>query len=202
MLQNTPMLIRGIISTPLPSSLRLTTPTPRPKNVVVSAQTPTSTTPIPTNHSISDQALESRGFVLRRTIDDLNLDDLNTVFVAVGFPKRDPQKIRLALENTDSLLWVEYKKTQRPVAFARATGDGVFNAIIWDVVVDPSFQGIGLGKAVMERLLEDLLSRGICNIALYSEPRVLGFYRPLGFVSDPDGIRGMVYSTKHKKKKK
>ncbi|XP_041010426.1 serotonin N-acetyltransferase 2, chloroplastic [Juglans microcarpa x Juglans regia] len=202
MLQNTPMLIRGIISTPLPSSLRLTTPTPRPKNVVVLAQTPTSTTPIPTNHSISDQALESRGFVLRRTIDDLNLDHLNTVFVAVGFPKRDPQKIRLALENTDSLLWVEYKKTQRPVAFARATGDGVFNAIIWDVVVDPSFQGIGLGKAVMERLLEDLLSRGICNIALYSEPRVLGFYRPLGFVSDPDGIRGMVYSTKHKKKKK
>ncbi|KAG2706838.1 hypothetical protein I3843_05G109200 [Carya illinoinensis] len=196
------MLVRGIISTPLPTSLRLTTPTPRPKNVVVSAQTPTSTTPIPTNYSISDQALESRGFVLRRTIDDLNLDHLNTVFVAVGFPKRDPQKIRLALENTDSLLWVEYKKTQRPVAFARATGDGVFNAIIWDVVVDPSFQGIGLGKAVMERLLEDLLSRGICNIALYSEPRVLGFYRPLGFVSDPDGIRGMVYSTKPKMKKK
>lgn len=196
------MLVRGIISTPLPTSLRLTTPTPRPKNVVVSAQTPTRTTPIPTNYSISDQALESRGFVLRRTIDDLNLDHLNTVFVAVGFPKRDPQKIRLALENTDSLLWVEYKKTQRPVAFARATGDGVFNAIIWDVVVDPSFQGIGLGKAVMERLLEDLLSRGICNIALYSEPRVLGFYRPLGFVSDPDGIRGMVYSTKPKMKKK
>lgn len=79
------------------------------------------------------------------------------------------------------------------MAFARATGDGVFNAIIWDVVVDPSFQGIGLGKAVMERLVEELLEKGICNISLYSEPRVLGFYRPLGFVADPDGIRGMVY---------
>lgn len=123
------------------------------------------------------------------------------MFVAVGFPKRDPVKIRVALKNTDALLWVEYSKTQRPVAFARATGDGVFNAIIWDVVVDPSFQGIGLGKAVMERLVEELVGKGICNIALYSEPRVLGFYKPLGFVADPDGIRGMVYSRKQKKKK-
>ncbi|KAK2973073.1 hypothetical protein RJ640_012323 [Escallonia rubra] len=68
----------------------------------------------------------------------LNLDHLNTVFVAVGFPRRDTNKIRLALENTDTLLWYEYEKTKRPVAFARATGDGVFNAIIWDVVVDPN----------------------------------------------------------------
>ncbi|PON40360.1 hypothetical protein TorRG33x02_340590, partial [Trema orientale] len=144
------------------------------------------------SYSISDVDLESRGFILRRTPADLNLDDLNKVFVAVGFPKRDTDKIRVALDNTDALLWIEYEKTRRPVAFARATGDGVFNAIIWDVVVDPSFQGIGLGKAVMERLLEELLEKGITNIALYSEPRVLGFYRPMGFVADPDGIRGMV----------
>uniref|UniRef100_A0A2P2QM06 Uncharacterized protein MANES_13G005500 n=1 Tax=Rhizophora mucronata TaxID=61149 RepID=A0A2P2QM06_RHIMU len=152
-------------------------------------------------HTISDEDLASRGFLLRRTASDLNLDQLNSVFVAVGFPKRDPKKIKLALDNTCSVLWVEHKKTQKPVAFARATGDGVFNAIIWDVVVDPSYQGIGLGKAVMERLLEELSDKGIVNIALYSEPRVLGFYRPLGFVADPDGIKGMVYSRKPKSKK-
>lgn len=151
--------------------------------------------------SISDSDLESRGFHLRRTTSDLDLEQLNSVFVAVGFPRRDPEKIKLALENTDSLLWVEHKKSQKPVAFARATGDGVFNAIIWDVVVDPSYQGIGLGRAVMERLIETLVEKGIVNIALYSEPRVLGFYRPLGFVADPDGIRGMVYSRKQNKKK-
>lgn len=76
----------------------------------------------------------------------------------------------------------------------------MFNAIIWDVVVDPSFQGLGLGKVLMERLVDELVNKGINNIALYSEPRVLGFYRPLGFVADPDGIRGMVYSRKGKKR--
>ncbi|KAF2286911.1 hypothetical protein GH714_035279 [Hevea brasiliensis] len=70
------------------------------------------------------------------------------------------------MESTNSLLGLEHKKTQKPVAFARATGDNVFNAIIWDMVVDPSYQGIGLGKAVMERLVQELLEKGIVNIAL------------------------------------
>lgn len=193
------MLLRsGIVFTPLPSSsLRLTNTHPhRVRLPIISAQLPTLA------YTVSDGALESQGFTLHRTTDGLNLDHLNSVFVAVGFPRRDPDKIRVALEHTDSLVWVQYNKTQRPVAFARATGDGVFNAIIWDVVVDPTFQGIGLGKAVMERMIEELLQKGITNIALYSEPRVLGFYRPLGFVTDPDGIRGMVYSRKQNKKKK
>lgn len=194
------MLLRsGIGFTPLPSlSLRLTKSNSHTLTFpTVSAQLPTTS-----SYTVSDRALESRGLALHRTTDGLNIDHLNSVFVAVGFPRRDPDKIRIALEHTDSLIWVEYVKKQRPVAFARATGDGVFNVIIWDVVVDPAFQGIGLGKAIMERMLKELLEKGITNIALYSEPRVLGFYRPLGFVADPDGIRGMVYSRKQNKNKK
>ncbi|XP_075506977.1 GCN5-related N-acetyltransferase 1, chloroplastic [Primulina tabacum] len=180
-----------LLHSPIPFNPPLGKPTrPHQRHVAVSA---TST------FSISDESLSSRGFTFHRTIDNLNLDCLNTVFAAVGFPRRDVEKIRVALEHTDAVLWVEYEKTRKPVAFARATGDGVFNAIIWDVVVDPSFQGIGLGKAVMERLVTELAEKGISNIALYSEPRVMGFYRPLGFVADPDGIRGMVYSRKSKK---
>ncbi|XP_010551340.1 PREDICTED: uncharacterized N-acetyltransferase ycf52 [Tarenaya hassleriana] len=192
------MLFAGKISSP-PASLRLIAAAVQPsQSVAVPLSTGKRRSP---SYSITDADLESKGFLLRRSAEGLNLDQLNSVFVAVGFPRRDPAKIAVALEHTDAILWVEYEKTRRPVAFARATGDGVFNAVVWDVVVDPSFQGIGLGKAVMERLVEDLQARGICNIALYSEPRVLGFYRPLGFVADPDGIRGMVYSRKQKKSK-
>lgn len=197
------MLLFNPISTHLPSThltLKSTT-THHHRNVAVFSQIQPILIPITTtNFSICDESLRSKGFNLHRSAVNLNLDHLNSVFVAVGFPRRDTAKIQIALEHTDSLLWIEYEKTKRPVAFARATGDGVFNAIIWDVVVDPNFQGIGLGKAVMERLVTELLRKGITNIALYSEPRVLGFYKPLGFVADPDGIRGMVYSRKKKKK--
>ncbi|KAM7256189.1 hypothetical protein ACFE04_011930 [Oxalis oulophora] len=150
---------------------------------------PRSTSTITSQLITPDETFTSRGFIFHHTPKNLNLDHLNKIFVSVGFPRRDPEKIKVALQHTDSMLWVEYTKTEKPVAFARATGDGVFNAIIWDVVVDPSFQGIGLGKVVMERLIDELASKGIVNIALYSEARVLGFYRALGFVADPDGIK-------------
>ncbi|KAG9440155.1 hypothetical protein H6P81_020320 [Aristolochia fimbriata] len=194
-------LTLGVIKSPPPYQTKATWPRrPAATRAVVSALAQNHPDPDP-KFSISDDALMSRGFALHRSAAGLNLDQLNSIFVAVGFPRRDPEKVRVALEHTPSLLWIEHRKTQRPVAFARATGDGVFNAIIWDVVVDPSYQGIGLGKAVMERLVAELLQMGINNIALYSEPRVLGFYRPLGFAADPDGIRGMVYSRKQKRQK-
>ncbi|KAE8719236.1 putative S-acyltransferase [Hibiscus syriacus] len=134
-----------------------------PRGIISNFRSPAVPFPATFKYSISNKDLEYRGFALRRTISDLNLDHLNSVFVAVGFPRRDPEKIKLALEHTQSLLWFEHRRSHKPVAFARATGDGVFNAIIWDVVVDPSFQGLGLGldKAVMERLIEQLLDKGV-----------------------------------------
>lgn len=156
--------------------------------------------------SVSDGELETRGFLVRRTATGLDVEALNEVFARVGFPRRDPARIRRALEQAGgAVVWVEETRSKaegRPVAFARATGDGVFNAVVWDVVVEPSFQGMGLGRAVMERLVAELRGMGVSNIALYAEPRVVGFYRPLGFAADPDGIRGMVYSRKNQRKRR
>ncbi|XP_020698291.1 serotonin N-acetyltransferase 2, chloroplastic [Dendrobium catenatum] len=156
-----------------------------------------NTTSQPLPLSISDAELAARGIRVRRCSAGLDLEALNAVFARVGFPRREASRLRVALEHTDALVWLEENGDGGegvPVAFARATGDGVFNAVVWDVVVDPALQGTGLGKAVMERLLGDLRDRGIVNIALYAEPKVVGFYRMLGFAADPDGIKGMVYS--------
>ncbi|THU44435.1 hypothetical protein C4D60_Mb02t07340 [Musa balbisiana] len=156
--------------------------------------------------TVSDGELETRGFRVRRSSDGLDVAALNDVFARVGFPRRDPDRLRRALGHAGgAVVWVEEAKRGggpgKPVAFARATGDGVFNAVVWDVVVEPSLQGMGLGRAVMERLVAELRRRGVSNIALYAEPRVVGFYRPLGFAADPDGIKGMVYSRRNQKKR-
>lgn len=143
--------------------------------------------------SISDEEIQQRGLVFRTDHEGVNLDTLNNLFQKVGFPKREKAKLRAALQHTPFLFWIAEEDTLNVVAFARATGDAVFNAIIWDVVVDPRYQGLGLGKAVMERLMASLVQNGICNIALYAEPSVINFYKPLGFIPDPDGIRGMAF---------
>jgi aralkylamine N-acetyltransferase len=146
--------------------------------------------------TVSDAELESRGFAVRRTAEGIDVAALNEVFVRVGFPRRQEERLRRALEHS-RVVWLSAGEEEgRPVAFARAAGDGVFNAVVWDVVVEPSSQGLGLGRAVMERLVDELRRDGVANIVLYAETRVVGFYRLLDFAMDPDGIRGMAYYRK------
>ncbi|KAJ4791859.1 hypothetical protein LUZ62_043105 [Rhynchospora pubera] len=180
-------------STILPLSLR---------RYITPRYTPTAVASL--SISIPDSELSARGFSINYSTTNLNPSALNDVFASVGFPRRDTARLNLALSHSSgSLVWLSRTTDPtKPVAFARATGDGVFNAVVWDVVVDPSYQGIGLGKAVMERVIADLREKGIVNIALYAEPRVISFYRPLGFIPDPDGIKGMVYSRRNLQKKK
>ncbi|KAL6645371.1 hypothetical protein ACP70R_016979 [Stipagrostis hirtigluma subsp. patula] len=146
--------------------------------------------------TVSDAELAARGFAVRRTAEGIDVAALNEVFARVGFPRRQEERLRRALEHS-RVVWLSSESSSSsaaaPVAFARAAGDGVFNAVVWDVVVEPSCQGLGLGRAVMERLVDDLRRDGVANIALYAEPRVVGFYRLLDFAMDPDGIRGMAY---------
>jgi GNAT superfamily N-acetyltransferase len=146
--------------------------------------------------TVSDAELESRGFAVRRTAEGIDVAALNEVFARVGFPRRQEERLRRALEHS-RVVWLSAAGEEgRPVAFARAAGDGVFNAVVWDVVVEPSCQGFGLGRAVMERLVDELRRDGVANIVLYAETRVVGFYRLLDFAMDPDGIRGMAYYRK------
>ncbi len=80
---------------------------------------------------------------------------------------------------------------RRLIGMARATSDHAFNATIWDVVLATEFQGQGLGKALCEQLIRTLLARDIGNITLFADGAVVPFYKNLGFVSDPEGIKGM-----------
>jgi hypothetical protein len=59
----------------------------------------------------------------------------------VGFPRRDERKLTVALQHTYALVWVRSTQKSRfarlgqVLGFARATSDGIFCAVIWDVAV-------------------------------------------------------------------
>ena len=82
------------------------------------------------------------------------------------------------------------------IGLARATSDRAFNATIWDVLVHPSYQGRGLGRALVERVTGALLGAGIANVTLFADGKALPFYEALGYEADPEGIRGMFYAGK------
>jgi hypothetical protein len=39
----------------------------------------------------------------------------------------------------------------------------------------------------------ELRSADISNVTLFADPQVVDFYRRLGFVQDPEGIKGMFW---------
>ena len=65
----------------------------------------------------------------------------------------------------------------------RALGDGVSDAYIQDVVVDPEFRRRGVGGAIVRTLAAELRKRGVDWIGLVGAPGTEGFYRSLGLES-------------------
>lgn len=120
---------------------------------------------------------------------DVSAEEVQDICASVGWSKRDPLLIAQALNNSLAVVSVWDKGTM--VGFARATGDKVFNATIWDVVVRPSYQRCGVGLLVMRELLNELDEYDIPLITLYADPGTDGFYRRFGFLADPSGVRGM-----------
>ncbi len=66
------------------------------------------------------------------------------------------------------------------VGFGRATSDGIFRAVLWDVVVDGAYQGRGLGRQIVEGLLERPCLRRVERVYLMTT-NSSGFYQQLGF---------------------
>lgn len=68
------------------------------------------------------------------------------------------------------------------VGFARALTDGAYRALIDDVVVDGAWQGRGVGRELVGRLLEQL--RGVEEVRLVCGAELVPFYGRMGFRLD------------------
>jgi ribosomal protein S18 acetylase RimI-like enzyme len=68
----------------------------------------------------------------------------------------------------------------RLVGFGRASSDGVFRAVLWDVVVAGEEQGRGLGRQLVEALLSDPTLAAVERVYLMTTNGA-GFYQQLGF---------------------
>nr|YP_009394453.1 hypothetical protein [Vertebrata thuyoides]ARW63015.1 hypothetical protein [Vertebrata thuyoides] len=125
----------------------------------------------------------------------VNLEELEKLCDSVGWVRRPIKKVKLALDNSFLIISIFYYegKNKRLIGFARVTSDGSFNATIWDVVVHPKFQGNGLGKLLMNEIIKELRKDDISTITLFADPEVVKFYKHIGFIVDPDGVKGMFW---------
>ena len=92
----------------------------------------------------------STPFTQHRTID---LNQLQDLFQAAAFWAADRRHEDLAIAIAHSNPVVTVWNGQQLIGFARATSDGIYRAVIWDVIIHPDYQGMGLGQKLVETVL-------------------------------------------------
>jgi GNAT superfamily N-acetyltransferase len=90
--------------------------------------------------------------------------------------QRTPADLQTMLAGS---VWVGAWQDDRLVGFARAITDGVYRALLEDVVVDESLRGQGIGRALVETLLERLAP--VQQILLVCGDHLIPFYGQFGF---------------------
>ncbi len=120
-----------------------------------------------------------------------DLIELEQLLEAVGWTRRPVRRVKRALDNSLVTvgLWLHDPSFPRLIGFARCTGDGILEATVWDVAVHPFYHGCGLGKKLMEYILEVLRDMGIERVTLFADPGVVSFYEQQGWKLEPKGHR-------------
>jgi ribosomal protein S18 acetylase RimI-like enzyme len=105
-----------------------------------------------------------------------NWEEMKEVYHSVGWSKHTHELIKKVFEASHVITIVTCNG--RIVGFGRALSDGVFNAAIYDVVVHREFQHLGIGKKILDNLLDQL--KHISCVHLISTAGKEAFYQKAG----------------------
>ncbi|MGF9889381.1 GNAT family N-acetyltransferase [Priestia megaterium] len=111
------------------------------------------------------------------SIENVEWSRMKEIYRSVGWTKHDEEKIKKVFQSSN-VVAIAYEE-DNIAGFGRALSDGVFNAAIYDVVVDEHYQNKGIGQKVIQNLLAQL--DDISCVHLVSTAGNEEFYRKAGF---------------------
>ena len=116
----------------------------------------------------------------------ITVEAYNALRKSVGWKEYPLEQETIGLAN--SIVFVA-ECDGAPVGITRIVTDGGHIAIIVDVIVNPDYQNMGIGRSLMQKALDYLKNNlpvgwGI-NISLMSAKGKEGFYEQFGFINRP-----------------
>jgi len=115
---------------------------------------------------------------LRFTPEGVDWQRACDIFEKAPLGTRTPEKLYAAFENSDLVCFAWDGKEL--IGIARALSDGHVQSVIYDLCMFPEYQGQGVGRKMMEAMLERLNTD---NVVLWAVPGKEGFYKKFGFHS-------------------
>ena len=86
---------------------------------------------------------------------NLTVDEFLSIIETVGWKQPSKRQLEIALKNC---LTVKFVKDEKTIAMARAITDSAYMTLIADVIVVPEYQHQGIGKLLINNLLERIKS--------------------------------------------
>lgn len=107
---------------------------------------------------------------------NIDFESVRSLLKSVGMGYYETAMHQRAFNNSVAVVFVF--DHEQLIGCGRAIGDGAHSAALYDIALADDYQGHGLGKAVIQRLMARLPD---CNVLLYATPGKEAFYRRQGF---------------------
>lgn len=101
----------------------------------------------------------------------------------VGMSFTDVDKHKVSFEASYSVIFVFDEDIL--IGFGRMLSDGVRQSALYDIAIEPNYQGNKIGQEIVSRLLATTPE---CNYILYASPGKEGFYKKLNFKKMKTGM--------------
>lgn len=115
--------------------------------------------------------------VFNPDLSNIDWDYVISLFYKIEWKHRLAEEIAAAFKNSTTTIFI-FKEDQI-IAFGRIVGDGRYYAMLADIVVDPDFQGQGLGKYLVSTLNNQLVNYHFVNLT--AAPGADDFYKGMGW---------------------
>ncbi len=140
--------------------------------------------------------LDKNRLELRRELTPGQVDQLVDLFQQEWWTKgRQKADVERLMRHSGPIFAFVDPLNDELVAFARAMTDGVYKAMIFDIIVKDNWRNTGLGRLLMKTVMTDPLLSGVKHRELYCLEEMVPFYEKWGFTSNLPGLYFMRQSS-------
>lgn len=114
---------------------------------------------------------------------NINWEKVRNLLLEVGMSTVEVEKHQTSFESSYAVIFIF--DNDLLIGTGRSISDGVRQSALYDIAVNPRYQGLGLGKKIVIQLMEKTPD---CNFILYASPGKENFYKKLNYKKMKTGM--------------